>query len=121
MQIPDLVDLETCKSLLKIGTADYDTELSLLITSASHQIVNYLGRLTIEITQDSDQEITEIVFDISGSPTVIPEEVQLAVTMLVGTWYKSGMDGNTQGDFKQGFLPDPIQSLLYQLRDPVIA
>jgi hypothetical protein len=50
---------------------------------------------------------------------IVPDEVQLAVLMMVGILARD-RDGVEAKDWDHGYLPRPVTSLLYPLRDPAL-
>lgn len=107
-----LVTLQQVKEALRIDTSDDDAWLTLLIGSASNRIIQFLkGRADEVLNLDS-----------GGEPTSagIPDEVTVATIMLVGYYYRNP-DQDPDGDFERGYLPKPVSSLLYMLRDPTLA
>lgn len=107
-----LVTVEQVKAALRIDTTDDDATLALLVGAASNRIVRYLkDRADAVLGLDSAGEITS-----DG----IPDEVTVACIMLVGYLYRNP-DQDPDGDFERGYLPKPVSSLLYMLRDPALA
>lgn len=107
-----LVTLQQVKEALRVDTSDDDTWLTLLIGSASNRIIQFLkGRADDVLNLDS-----------GGEPTSagIPDEAAVATIMLVGYYYRNP-DQDPDGDFERGYLPKPVSSLLYMLRDPTLA
>lgn len=97
-----LVDLDEVKNALKIEEDDYDTTLALLIEAASEAVLNYLK---VEDTEYA-----------SGAPNA----VKVATILLVGYLYENP-DADPEKAFVNNYLPGPVVSLLYNLRDPAIA
>lgn len=108
-----LVTLEQVKAALHVLHTDDDSTLELFITAASNAVVNYLD------TQ------AEAVLGLPGDspPLPVPGEVTAAVILLTGQLYRDpdGNSGNPDRAFEDGYLPRPVVSLLYPLRDPAIA
>jgi hypothetical protein len=107
----DLVDLIQVKDRLRIDHDDDDADLALSIAAASRVILTYLKPTGSSSFIGSDGQVV---------PDGVPEEVQIAVIMLVGYWYRNP-DGDPDGEFERGYLPKPVTALLYPLRDPTCA
>lgn len=111
-----LVSLNRVKQALRIDHTDDDAILPIYISAASRRILTYLGGqagdlLTIDSPPNSPPD------DLDG----VPEEVQLAVILLTGIFYRQP-DGDEAENFDAvGELPKPVKALLYQLRDPTLA
>lgn len=109
-----LVSLEQVKEALRIeqDVEDDDGLLELLIKGASGRIVNYL----------KSQADSVLDLDSSGEPTSggVPDVVEVATIMLVGYLYRNP-DQDPDKDWAPGYLPRPVASLIYQLRDPALA
>lgn len=121
---PALATIDQTKSALRIDSDDLlsDADIGRLIDVASEMVVAYLKRSVIEVETDPDTSppTTEVVMDLTASPLLIPERVRQATIMLVGYLYRAP-DENPGNEWTQGYLPQPIMSLLHQLRDPAIA
>ena len=100
----DYTTLEAVKLGLRIDHIDDDAHLSLLITASTRQVASYLKAVAPDPEFLSD----------------VPEDVQLATIMLVGFLYNNP-DNNQDKAFDPGYLPAPVQSLLYPLRTPTVA
>jgi hypothetical protein len=98
----DYTSIEAVKLGLRIDHSDDDPHLELLIKAATRQVSGYLK------TADEDQP--ELL-------TEVPEDVQLATLMMVGFLYANS-DADPNKVFDPGYLPAPVQSLLYPLRTP---
>jgi uncharacterized phage protein (predicted DNA packaging) len=95
------VTLDETKAALVVDFEDDDALLTLLIDAASESVAQYLK---------VDQETLE--------PT--PATVKVATIILAGYLYKN-RDKNPEDAFQPGYLPAPVMSLLYPLRDPTVA
>jgi hypothetical protein len=102
-----LVALEDAKARLRIVHDAEDMDLELMIQSASAAVMNYLGKPLRFYEEDSDY-LGEV-----------PQEVQLAVLLLVGILYRD-RDGMEAKDWPHGYLPTPVIAFLYPLRDPAM-
>lgn len=108
--MPDLVTLSEAKTKLRIYHDDFDTQFALLISAASNAVVNYLDdRAEAVLDLDSGGEIP--------SGVEVPEEVKVATLYLVDVMHR---DSDAADEFKMGYLPAQVVSLLYPLRDPAI-
>lgn len=115
MSGPMLVTVDQAKAQLRIDTGDGDTNLALLIRAASRAVLRYLK--TPDAYQDS---AGDVIADSNGDPTEVPEDVQAAVIMLTGNFMRDP-SGVRPEDWAAGYLPAPVISLLYPLRDPTLA
>ncbi|MFA7105598.1 MAG: head-tail connector protein [Dysgonamonadaceae bacterium] len=110
--MPSLVSLERVKSALRIDGSDDDELLSVYIEAASAAVINYLKSQAEKLLDlDSGGNLP------SGS--IVPPEIEMATLILVGHWYREP-DGNPDGAFAGGSLPQPVVTLLYPLRDPEV-
>lgn len=107
----NLATLDQVKSMLRIDGNDSDGSLQIMIAAASQAVLGYLKTAT---------EGSPPLIDFVSSPQVIPERVTYATIMLVGYMYRNP-DGDPDRDYQQGYLPMPVVSLLYTLRDPALA
>lgn len=112
-----LVSLAQAKRRLQIDAdiTDVDEDLTLLIKAASKVILNYLKKP--DAYQDS---AGDVLVDSNGDPIGVPEEVQLATLLLLGIMYRDP-DGVEMEKWQHGYLPFPVTSLIYTLRDPTVA
>lgn len=113
-----LVTLAQAKAQHRVDNDDLDSTLTLLIRAASLAVLRYLK--TPDAYQDS---AGDVIVDSQGDPTEVPEDVQLAVLVLVGDMLKNpeGQAGIINPSWSPGYLPTAVVSLLYPLRDPTIA
>ena len=110
-----LVSLAQAKQHLRIDTYAGDANLELLILAASQAVLTYLK------TPDAYQDSSGLVpVDTAGDPLGVPAQVQAAVLLMLGTLDRdrAGVDGK---EWDSGYLPRPVISLLYPLRDPSVA
>lgn len=113
----ELVTLEQAKSMLRVPYTREDDLIILLIRGASRMVLNYL-RLDESAYLNSDGTM-----DISSATLgyeEVPEEVQSAVLYLVGVLSRD-RDGAESEKWQAGYLPAPVVSMLYPLRDPASA
>lgn len=103
-----LVDLDQVKERLRFDHDLEDDTLTLLVEGASEAVLNYL-RLGHDYYLDSNGDVVDV-----------PGVVKNATILLTGILSKD-RDGEFMKDWQSGFLPAPIVSLLYPLRDPAIA
>lgn len=100
----DYVTLEATKLALRIDHDDDDAHLGLLISGASRMVAQYLkgNAPEIEYPEEADPEI------------------KIATIMLVGHLYNNP-DSDPDKAFDPGYLPAPVQSILYPLRTPTLS
>lgn len=101
-----LVDLEEAKQGLRVFHDDDDDTIELLIGAASESVLAYL--------KDGANDF------MGDSPIEVPARVKWATIYMVG-WLYENRDNNRDGEFELGYLPRPVMSLLYQMRDPALA
>ena len=106
-----LVSVAETKERLRITTDAEDADIEALIHSASAAVMNYLDATEATFT-DSDASS-------SDTGLTVPPEVQLAVLVLVGNYYRD-REGVEAKDWEHGYLPKPVIALLYPLRDPAL-
>jgi hypothetical protein len=110
-----LVTVEDAKARLRIVHDAEDIDLELMIQQASASVMNYLGLAhNYYETGGSTSSSSD-----SASSSAVPDEVQLAVLMMVGILARD-RDGVEAKDWDHGYLPRPVTSLLYPLRDPAL-
>jgi len=116
-----LVTIEDAKARLRIVHDAEDLDLEMMIQQASAAVMNYLGLAQDYYTaatasSDSDSDLVSS----DGTTTIpVPDEVQLATLLLVGILYRD-RDGTEAKEWQHGYLPWPVTSFLYPLRDPVM-
>lgn len=121
MTIPLATVAET-KAALRIDDGDLigDSAISSLIDVASELVVAYLKTEIIEdVDEDVSPALVTTIMDLTASPPIIPERVRHAAIMLTGYLYRAP-DMNPGSEWTHGNLPQPVMSLLYQLRDPAL-
>lgn len=99
----DYATLDEVKLGLRIDHDDDDAHLTILITGSSRMVAQYLKSAAPE--------------DSSGD---VPEEIKIATIMLVGYLY-ANPDSDPDKAFDPGYLPAPVQSILYPLRTPTLS
>jgi hypothetical protein len=114
-----LVSVAEAKERLRITTDAEDADIEAIIHGASAAVMNYLhvDETAFMAPADSDSE-----FEYMGSSDTIlsvPPEVQLAVLVLTGNYYRD-REGVEAKDWEHGYLPKPVLALLYPLRDPAL-
>jgi uncharacterized phage protein (possible DNA packaging) len=103
--------LEETKQALRIYHDDDDSTLNLLIGAATGAVANYL-KSAADPYLDSGGSVP--------SGVDVPPVIKTATIMLVGYLYKNP-DQDPDKDFERGYLPAPVTTLLYPLRDPALA
>lgn len=91
-----VVSVEEVKKRLRIDTDDDDSVLEGYISAASKAVEAYL-KYEFESPIDS--------------------RIITAIIILVGYWYREP-DGDSDKAFEMGYLPKPVMSILYPMRDP---
>lgn len=122
-----LVTLQQASDHLRRDTNADDADLTLKIQAASAAVINYLKSASpYEPELDSNGDVVldsndDIVYalDSNGDPIPLPV-VRLAVLYLIGVLYRD-RDGQEATNWQLGYLPMPVQSLLYPLRSPALA
>lgn len=103
------VTLEEAKEQVR-QTLDHDDEqLILLIQAASASVANYLKDHAPEVDSSGDVDLQSL-----------RPEVKQATLMLLAIFYRDP-DGQSIADWSAGYLPRPVTSILYPLRDPALA
>jgi hypothetical protein len=109
-----LVSVEDVKNRLRITHDAEDSDIEAIIHGASAAVLNYL-HIDESVFLDSDSEYAGS----SDHNLTVPHEVQLAVLVLVGNFYRD-REGVDAKDWEHGYLPKPVIALLYPLRDPAL-
>lgn len=113
--MPMLVTLQQASDHLRRDTTDDDADLTLKIKAASRAVINYLKSGASVIVFDS---FGEVVILSDGLPDA-PEDIQMATLLLLSIFYKDREGQNERMDnWQLGYLPMPVQSLLYHYRKP---
>lgn len=109
-----LVTLDEVKVGLRVDSSDDDALLELLIGAASESVINYL--------KDQAAELFDLDAAIGNSPqdADVPDVIKNATIYLTGVYYRN-KDGDADKNFEPGYLPAPVISMLYPLRDPALA
>lgn len=116
-----LVTLEEVRVALRIGNVfdspmeDHEDDSILediYIPAASTAIIRYL--------KDQAETVITGLADSPATSVGCPEDVKLAVIMLVGMIYREP-DGDEAKLFSRGELPFPVTAMLYGYRDPALA
>ena len=129
----ELITIQEARDHLRIDNYDSDggpddNDLQLKIYAATGAVLNYLKstRNLYEVERDEDGNVLvdsdgEEVLDgdSDGNRTVKPE-VKAAVMLMLGYLCKD-RDGDPDKAYQPGYLPAPVMSLLYPLRDPALA
>jgi len=109
-----IVTLEQAKDHLRVTHDSDDNDITLKIHGASAAIINYLKSSADSFLDSSG----EVVLDSSALP-VVPFVVIQATLLMVG-WMYNFREGEDKA-FVPGYLPAPIISLLFPLRDPALS
>jgi len=111
-----IVTLDQAKAHLRVTHDGDDEDITLKVHAASGAVINYL-KSAADVFLDTSGE----VLGMSDSPPVsaAPKVVQQATLLLLG-WMFSFREGDAD-TFTPGYLPAPIVSLLYPLRDPALS
>jgi hypothetical protein len=126
MSLLAYITLEDAKRQCSIVTTDtrHDDLLMLYINAASQMVKNHLGDKSVyrpplddddEPEYDSNWEPILQSFDSVEIVDRVRPEVKVAVCMLVAELFRN-REG--EGSFERGYLPAPVASILYPLRDP---
>lgn len=110
-----LVSLQQARNHLRSDDSDDDADLSLKILAASAAVLAYLKDGATFVDSNGDVPV-----DSYGDPVGVPRQVQAATLLMVGYLYRL-RDENEDEAYEHGYLPKPVTSLLYPLRDPAIA
>ena len=121
------VTIDQAKTHLRVDTDADDLDIRLKIQAASSAVKNYLKSASPfepirdandDPFYDSNDEL-EVALD-DNSASIVKYEVQAAVLIMVGEWYKNREAGQ-DGGMGMGYLPEPVIALLYPIRDPALA
>lgn len=107
--MPDLVDLDEAKKMLRIEGEDDNAALALLISAASASVLTYL--------KTAADPFVGADGNLKGE---VPAQVKVATLLLVGM-LRRNPDNDVERAFEPGYLPVPVMSLLYPLRTPTLA
>jgi hypothetical protein len=94
---------------------DGTEDLALKIYAASAMVLNYLGDSASSFL-DSGGQVEQ---DSAGNP-IVPFEVKAATLMMLGYLWRL-RDGDPDKAYEHGYLPMPVISMLYPLRDPALS
>ena len=95
---------------LRADTTEDDPDLLAKIQEASAIVLAYLKGASAGYFGEDGELI----------PSAVPFQVHAAVKLMLGYLYRN-RDSDEEGDYEQGYLPKPVTSLLYPLRDPALA
>lgn len=110
-----LASVAEAKAMLRIDTDAGDANLELQLRAASRAVLRYLK------TPDAYRDTAgDPILDSAGDVADVDEDVKLATIMLTGTFLRDP-DGAESEKWQQGYLPAPVVSILYPLRDPSLA
>ena len=126
MSLIAYVTLAQAKQHVQVDDSYHDEYLQHLIYAASAAVKNHLGdNSAYRAALDDDDEpaydsnYEPVLADLSGmtQDERARPEVKHAVLLLVGEWFRN-REGEGGGYDAAGYLPRPVQALLYPLRDP---
>lgn len=103
-----LVSLDEAKRQIRQTQDHEDEHIQLQIEAASASVMAYLKSYDFI---DSGGDVID---------ADVPAQVKQATLLLVGFLFRD-RDGQSASDWKDGYLPAPVISLLYNLRDPALA
>lgn len=103
-----LVSVDQAKTRLRIDTDVGDTDIELMISAASAEIIGYLQGTEFDWT-DSYGDPAEV--DSDGVGVGVPDDIQDACLMYVGIKNKN-RDKVEGVEWDQGALPSPVISML---------
>ena len=107
-----LVSIDQASDHLRRDTTDDDADLELKIEAASAAVMTYID--DDDFLRDSNGEFDT---DSDGVVADVPAVVQAATLLLLTDMY----DNRDGKNWTPGYLPPAAVSLLYPLRDPVLA
>jgi hypothetical protein len=125
-----LISLEEAKAHLYVDHDADDSLISAYIHAASGAVLTYLKGASIGEPERDDNGAPledsngDVVYAYDSNGLVIRYEIQAAVRLLVGEFYKNreGMqEGGIDSSVGYGYLPRPVVALLYPLRSPTIS
>ena len=114
------VTLQDAKDHCRIDHSYDDGDVAWKIDAASSMVKNYLKSVS-PYEPSRNAETDTPLYDSNGFAikdedlNVIRYEVRAATLILVQMLY------DQEYEFKPGYLPDPVQAILYPLRDPALA
>ena len=115
-----LVSLELVKRRLLYDHDLDDEDLIALIESASQMVCNYLRLTPAELLGSDADSDGNPFFDSDGGTIGVTADIQAATAHLVGI-LKRDPSGVEMEKWMQGYLPFPVISMLYPLRDPALS
>lgn len=113
------ISLEDAKTHCRVDHTGDDALIVGYIEGASSMVKNYLG--SVSPYEPERDAIDTPIYDSNGTTTDdtsiddIRYEVKSAVMILVQMMY------DQEYSFTPGYLPDPVQAILYPLRIPALA
>lgn len=104
-----LVTLAEAKERLRVDGTDDDSQIELLIGSASAAVLNYL------------KPVGYAGFYDGTTVSTVPDNVKVAVLLTVSSLFDAPMKGEGQHYPGQGRLLPSVEAMLYPMRDPTVA
>lgn len=127
MQPTMLVTLQEASDHIRRDTTDDNNDLTLKIIAASTIVINYLKNWTRAYEGETDSS-GDLIIDTSGDiiplidsngDYIVNPSVKAATLIMVGILYRD-RDGQEASQWRHGYLPDVVMSLLYPLRAPAM-
>lgn len=122
----ELITLAEAKAHLEMDHDDSDVMIGEMIHSASGAVLNYLKGAPIgEPVRDEQGAVVldtagDVVYETdTGGGLVVRYEVKAAVKILLAEMFR--IRDAEDRKWTPGYLPDPVVSLLYPLRNPALA
>lgn len=122
------VTIDDARLQVRVDTSDDDAFLTRAVSSASQSVQLYLKKGARAYQPETDSN-DDPILDSSGNivyartsdgKKIVRDVVKDATLLLVGQLYKD-RDNDDAASWQPGYLPEPIKSLLYPLRDPAMS
>jgi hypothetical protein len=114
-----LVSLQQARDHLRSDSSADDNDLTLKIYAASAIIMEHINTNIDDFTDTAG----DLLLDTSGEADNVPYAIQAACLILVGILYaeRQGESGVSNPQWRAGYLPAVVTSLLAPYHDPVFA